>query len=158
MGKPYLRMGFLGNDKLAFAFRSLLGTTLLVFGLSKVTQLAGFATTVVSYRVLPQPLAEAYGWFLPWAEVTVGICLILGLMQRIVALVAMLIAVSFMAATIANLYWLGSGVVDCGCLVGVNWPLGASHLVVQGLMLVMAVQIWFHKGDFLSLDSKLSEH
>ena len=94
---------------------------------------------------------------LPWAEATIGICLVLGLMLRGVAPAAVLIVASLIAATSARLYWLGSAGEDCGCLGGVDWPLGTSHLVVQGLMLVMAVQIWLHKGDFLSLDSKLSQ-
>jgi len=30
-----------------------------------------------------------------------------------------------------------------------------GHIVVQVIMLFMAVQIWLHKGEFLSLDKKL---
>lgn len=128
-----------------------------MFGASKLTDLAGFADTVVDYHVLPESLARPYGFALPWAEVIIGICLILGLGLRFAAPIAILIIASLIAGTSGNLYWIGAGVRSCGCLRGVDWPLGVSHLVVQVLMLIMATQIWLHKGEFLSLDSRLSQ-
>lgn len=150
-----LKIDFLGNIRLTFAFRLVLGLTFLVFGASKLPDLAGFADTVISYRVLPADLAQIYGMVLPWAEVVVGICLIVGLGLRFTAPIAILIIASLIAGTAGNLYVLETGVKTCGCLKGVDWPLGASHLVAQVLMLIMATQISLHKGEFLSLDSKL---
>ena len=155
MNKPAPKIDVLGNRRLTFALRLVLGLTFLVFGASKLPDLAGFAQTVISYRVLPVPLAQAYAWVLPWAEVIIGICLILGLGLRFVAPVAILISASLIAGTSVNLYWTGTGAEECGCLGGVDWPLETSHLVAQVLMLTMATQIWLHKGEFLSLDSKL---
>jgi len=155
MSRAAPKIDFLGNIRLTFAFRLILGLILLVFGASKLPDLAGFADTVISYRVLPADLAQVYGMVLPWAEVFVGICLILGLGLRFTAPIAILITASLIAGTAGNLYVLETGVKTCGCLKGVDWPLGTSHLVVQVLMLTMATQIWLHKGEFWSLDSKL---
>jgi len=155
MSKATPKIDILGNPKLTFALRLVLGLTFLVFGASKLSDLAGFANTVLSYQVLPVALAQAYGLALPWAEVVIGSLLILGLGLRFVAPVAILIIASLIAGTSGNLYWVGTGVKTCGCLRGVDWPLGASHLVAQVVMLTMATQIWLHKGEFLSLDSRL---
>jgi len=154
MSKPALKINILGNRKLTFALRLLLGLTFLVFGASKLPDLTGFADTVISYRVLPVALAEAYAVALPWTEVVIGSLLILGLGLRFVAPVAILVIASLIGGTAGSLYLLGTG-GPCGCLPGLDWPLGTSHIVAQVLMLAMATQIWLHKGEFLSLDSRL---
>lgn len=154
MTKPALKIDLLGNPKLTFAFRLLLGLTFLVFGASKLPDLAGFAETVISYKVLPVALARPYAMALPWAEVIIGLCLILGLGLRFVAPVTILVIASLIGGTAGSLYLLGTQ-GPCGCLPGLDWPLGTSHLVAQVVMLIMATQIWLHKGEFLSLDSRL---
>jgi len=154
MSKPTPRIDFLGNVKITFAFRILLGLTLLVFGASKLPDLFSFANTVIGYRVLPESLAVPYGYALPWAEVAVGLLLILGLGQRFVAPIAILIIATLIAGTTGSLYILGTR-GPCGCLPGFDWDLGASHIIVQVVMLFMAAQIWLHKGEFLSLDKRL---
>lgn len=154
MSKSPLKIDILGNRKLTFALRLVLGLTLLVFGASKLFDLGGFSDTVLSYRILPVALAEAYAVALPWAEVIIGSLLILGLGLRFVAPAAILVIASLIGGTAGNLYLLGTG-GPCGCLPGLDWPLGTSHLVAQVVMLIMATQIWLHKGEFLSLDSRL---
>jgi len=156
MGQTKHRVDILGNRWLTFVFRLALGATFLVFGASKLADLAGFANTVVDYHVLPESLARAYGYALPPVEVVTGICLILGLGLRFAAPAAILIIASLIAGTSGNLYWAETEVRRCGCLPGLEWQLGAGHLVAQVVMLAMATQIWLHKGELLSLDGKLS--
>ena len=155
MKKPALKIDILGNRKLTFALRLLLGLTFLVFGASKLADLGGFSDTVLSYRILPVALAEAYAVALPWAEVVIGSLLILGLGLRFVAPAAILVIASLIAGTTGNLYLTQTGIKTCGCLPGLDWPLGTSHIIAQVVMLTMATQIWLHKGEFLSLDSSL---
>ena len=106
--KPAPRIDILGNTKLTFAFRLLLGLTFLIFGVSKLPDLAGFADTVMSYKVLPEYLAVPFGYALPWAETLVGLLLILGLGLKFVAPVAVLIIASFIAGTAGTLYIFGT--------------------------------------------------
>ena len=154
MTRALPKIDILGNRKLTFALRLALGLTLLVFGASKLPDLAGFVQTVISYRVLPIELARIYGLVLPWAEVVIGLCLILGLGLRFVAPAAILIIASLIGGATGSLYLLGTK-GPCGCLPGLDWPLGTSHLIVQVVMLIMATQIWLHRGELFSLDSKL---
>lgn len=155
--KALRRIDILGNRRLTFALRLSLGIPLLVFGVSKLLDMAAFADTVITYRVLPVALAEVYAAVLPWAEVVIGICLILGLGLRFITPVAILVIASFIAGTSGNLYWVGTGVRTCSCLSGFDWPLGTSHLLAQVIMLAMTTQIFLHKGEFISLDSWLSK-
>ena len=81
-----------------------MGGTLVVFGAGKLPDLAGCVEIVINYQVLPESLAVPYGYILPWAEVIVGLLLILGLGLKFVAPVAILIIASFIAGTIGTLY------------------------------------------------------
>ena len=154
MTRPTFKIDLIGNPKLTFAFRLLLGLTFLVFGASKLPDLSGFADTVVTYKVLPESLAVPYGYALPWAEVAVGLLLILGLGLKYIAPVAILMIATLIAGTAGTLYLFGTR-GPCGCLPGFDWDLGISHIVAQVVMLFIATQIWLHKGEFLSLDSRL---
>lgn len=107
MSKPSPKIDILRNPKLTFILRLVLGMTFLVFGASKLPDLAGFADTVISYRVVPDSLAQAYGLVVPWVEVIIGLCLILGLGLRFVAPFAILIIASFIAGTAGTLYLFG---------------------------------------------------
>jgi len=154
MVRPALKIDLIGNRKLTFTLRLLLGGTLLVFGASKLPDLAGFVDTVIRYKVLPESLAVPYGYALPWAEVAVGLFLILGLGLKFVAPIAILMIATLIAGTAGSLYLFGTR-GPCGCLPGFDWDLGISHIIAQVAMLFIATQIWLHKGEFLSLDSRL---
>ena len=56
----------------------------------------GSAKTIPHF--LPETLGRAYLWAVPWAELTVGVCLILGLMTRLIGLIATLMVISFTIA------------------------------------------------------------
>jgi len=106
--KPAPRIDILGNRKLTFAFRLVLGLTLVVFGASNLPNLVGFADTVMKYKVLPESLAVPYGYALPWAEVVIGLLLIVGLGLRFVAPAGILVVASLLAGTAGSLYILGT--------------------------------------------------
>ena len=103
-----ISVDILQSQRLAFILRIPLGGSLLVFGASKLPDLAGFADTVVSYRVLPESLAIPFGYALPPVEVIVGSFLVLGLFQKFVAPIAVLIAASFIGGTAGTLYLFGT--------------------------------------------------
>jgi len=155
MSKNSAKIDILGNSKLTFALRLLLGGTLLVFGASKLHDLSSFASIVVSYRVLPESLAVPFGYALPPAQVVVGLFMILGLWLKFVAPVAILIIASLIAGTTGNLYFSNTIVSSCGCFGELDWKLSSGHIIAQIAMLIMAAQIWLHKGEFLSLDKRL---
>lgn len=107
MIKSAPKIDILGNTKLTFTLRLLLGGILFVFGASKLPDLAGFADTVISYKVLPESISVPFGYALPGVEVVVGLLLILGLGLKFVAPVSILIVASFIGGTAGTLYLFG---------------------------------------------------
>jgi len=91
---------------------------------------------------------------LPIAEVVVGLFLILGLWLKFVAPIAILMIASLIAGTAGSMYILNSS-GPCGCMPWMQWDLGISHIIIQVVMVVIASQIWLHKGEFWSLDKSL---
>lgn len=105
----FSELHIINNAKLTFIFRLLIGLALLIFGASKLPDLNGFVEIVMDYKILPGTVAHIYGITLPWAEVAVGLFLILGLGLKFVAPIAILIIASFIAGTAGTLYLFGTG-------------------------------------------------
>ncbi len=103
-----LNIDILQSKRLTLIFRILLGATFLVFGASKLPDLAGFADTVISYKVLPVSLAVPYGYALPWAEVVVGLSLVLGLGLKFASPIAILVVATIIAGTAGTIYLFGT--------------------------------------------------
>lgn len=146
----------MNRPSLFWLIRTTLGVVFLVFGAMKLVDMPLFAEAVRQYGILPESVGRLYALSLPWVEVAVGTLLLVGLWLRWVAPVVIAITVSFIAATVFNLYWLHVTFNSCGCLGRVDWPLDWSHLVVQVAMLAMAGYLLFTRSDALSLDARLS--
>ena len=71
---------------ITFLFRLILGGVLLVAGALKVTDPYSSATSVRAYQILPIDLANFLGFLLPFAEVAIGIFLIVGIWVRLGAI------------------------------------------------------------------------
>ena len=78
--------------------RLALGAYFLMAGLSKLQMLSAFVQQVKAFAVLPDNLASLYGILLPYLEVFVGACLILGLWTTMVGILASLMLISFVCA------------------------------------------------------------
>lgn len=140
---------------LSFVFRIALGVIFIVSGASKLPELAAFVEQVEEANVLPHALASAYGTVLPFVEIVIGALLILGLFTRFAAAIGGLSAISFM---VGNSFRIHRGLYgECGCFGGIaslQFSAGEA-LIIDCVLLIMAIQILIHKGEFLSLDSLL---
>ena len=58
----------------------------------------GFASFVASQAPMPEALGKAYGYALPWAEILVGLTLVIGLFSRVSAIIIGLMLLSFIIA------------------------------------------------------------
>ena len=105
--------------------------------------------------ILPHTLAVIYANALPWVEIAVGAFLVLGLLSRLASAVGGLAALSFIVGNCTRLYqgWYG----ECGCFGSIAWlQFGTREaLIIDFVLLIMAFQILVHKGEFLSLDSRI---
>lgn len=93
MGEPIGSAGF-GP----FFARLGLGAYFLLAGLSKLQVLSAFIQQVKSFSVLPENVSWLYGVLLPYLEVFVGGCLLLGLWTTLVGLMASGMLISFVCA------------------------------------------------------------
>lgn len=75
---------------------------------SMIDKMNGFASYVASQAPLPEALGKAYGYALPWAELIVGITLVIGLFTRVSATLIGLMLVSFIIAMGPD-WWPESG-------------------------------------------------
>jgi len=137
---------------LTLAARIGLGGTFIFAGVLKLPYLSTFRWEVGQYDILPSVLEKPYAYALPGFEVFLGAFLVLGLFMRISALVSILLIVSF---TIAKIIALARGldISVCGCF-GPAVPLLAPYsLALDFVLLALAFQILFHRGEFLALGS-----
>ena len=143
------------NRYLSFVFRIALGVILIVSGASKLSEGAVFIDEVEDANVLPHALARFYGTALPYVEIVIGALLILGLFSRFAAGIGGLAALSFIIGNSTRLYRGFYG--ECGCFGNIAFLQFGTRdaLIIDCVLMIMAIQILIHKGDFLSLGSKI---
>jgi uncharacterized membrane protein YphA (DoxX/SURF4 family) len=123
---------------LTFLFRLILGGVLLVAGALKVTDPYSSATSVRAYQILPVDLANLLGFILPFAEVAIGIFLIVGIWVRLNAIAGGALMILFIIA-IAQA-WIRGISLDCGCF-GKGGLLDTDELPVWNYTLEIARDI-----------------
>jgi len=133
----------------------ILGGIFVAASVSKLQNHTLFTDTVVDYGILPHSLAEFYGAAVPWLEMVIGCCLVLGIFSTLAAAVSIPLIDSFI---IASIYALFRPVGDiCGCF---GELVSLSHLhaiLVDCAMLVMAWGILLrrNKVEWLGLEALL---
>ncbi len=98
------------------ASRLVLGGVLLVAGALKVADPLASEQAVAAYELLPQALVAPVGWALPFAEVALGLLLIVGYGTRVAAFASGVLMVLFIAAV--GSAWARGLSIDCGCFGG----------------------------------------
>ena len=78
--------------------RLLPGGVFLLSSVSKLPHHTEFEAVVKDYDLLPDALAAAYANALPWVELLVGVYLVLGMLVRPAAVLAVLMGLSFLVA------------------------------------------------------------
>ena len=96
--------------------RLILGGTLIVAGYLKFDELDKSQMAVRAYELLPIPLANFMGIFLPFFELAIGILLVLGASTRIAALLSGLLMFAFIMGI--SQAWARGLSIDCGCFGG----------------------------------------
>jgi uncharacterized membrane protein YphA (DoxX/SURF4 family) len=123
---------------LTLAFRLILGGVLLVAGALKVSDPYSSATSVRAYQILPVDLANFLGFVLPFAEVAIGIFLIVGIWVRLNALAGGALMVMFIIAI--GQAWIRGISLDCGCF-GKGGLLETNELPVRNYTIEIARDI-----------------
>ena len=104
------------KDVLGLLARLILGGVLIYAGAVKVGKPRTSQRAVQAYDVLPYDLAGWVGLILPFAEIVLGLLLVLGLFTRLAAAISALLMAAFIVG-IAQA-WARGLTIDCGCFGG----------------------------------------
>jgi len=145
---------------LAIAGRLLLGAIFISFALSKILRPAVFALNTVDYGMMPAWGVNLWALALPWAELVVGLFLVLGIRTRAAATLIGLMNVIFIVGLVnAILHHLP---INCGCVGEVGEPVNWWKVLKNTGMLVMTIQIFFYdrlfvldRGGFILRERKI---
>ena len=110
--------------------RLILGVTLIVAGLLKVTAVDSSIAAVRTYRIVSWDFAKVVGTAMPVVEIIVGLAILVGLLTRWSALLGALAMVAFIAG-IASVWARGIS-LDCGCFGGGGLRQDPWSTVVHG--------------------------
>ncbi len=121
--------------------RWLLAVVFVMAGVTKVTDLHGFADDLILRSPLPYAVAVVAAAFVPWLELTCGLCLALGQATREAAALLGVLLISLLGYTL-----LTPSAHDCGCFLfpkvaelPVWWSL-ARDLLLLGCSVIVARQ------------------
>ena len=95
--------------------RFILGFIFIYFSWDKIIDPVLFAKLVQNYDILPSNLINIGVLILPWIELIIGVCLILGVFLDTSALISLLLLFLFIIM-IFQAFLRGKS-IDCGCLL-----------------------------------------
>lgn len=100
--------------------RTLVGGVWVVAGVLKLPDPNDNVRAVRAYDLLPESVVQVVGHALPILEILVGVCLLLGLLTRVAAVVSAVLLVAFVVG-IASAWGRGLS-IECGCFGGGAGP------------------------------------
>jgi uncharacterized membrane protein YphA (DoxX/SURF4 family) len=138
--------------------RVVVGGVWIVAGAIKLPDPEASVTAVRAYQLLPPSLADGVGHLLPMLEVAIGVCLVLGLLTRLSAIVSAVLLVAFIVG-IASV-WVRGIEISCGCFgdggpdpdAFSKYPWEIARDV--GLLALSALLVWLRRTP-LALDNLL---
>jgi uncharacterized membrane protein YphA (DoxX/SURF4 family)/rhodanese-related sulfurtransferase len=137
----------LRSPYLSVACRLILGFIFISFALSKIMRPAVFALNVVDYGIMPAFGVNLWALVLPWAELVVGLFLILGIRTRAAATLIGAMNVIFIVGLVNAIFHHLP--INCGCVGEVGEPVNWWKVTKNAGMLVMCVQIFLYDRFFV---------
>lgn len=130
-----------------------IGIYFLMAAIPKIADPLAFATSIYHYKMLPSWTINAYALIIPWLEVIVGVCLLVGARVRAAAALTTIMLVMF---TIAIIWAVVHGlVIDCGCFGSnstdvTDWAKVAKN---TGLILLTA-WLWYKPASAIAWENR----
>ena len=145
-------MSLLKNKWVIFAFRISLGVVFLYASFDKIRDPGSFSGNIQNYQILPYGITNLIAILLPWVELYVGACLILGVFVDGAVLLSAVMLVLFIVA-------LGQALargldIECGCFSQEGSLVGLNTLLRDLIWLAMAVFVWHREEKTLELFPK----
>lgn len=100
----------------SLAVRVAMAVIMLWAGVAKLVDIPASVRAVRAYELLPEALVPLVGTALPFAEILLGIVLLMGLFTRWAAVVYLLMVLAFLVGVVYA--WANGLQIDCGCFGG----------------------------------------
>jgi uncharacterized membrane protein YphA (DoxX/SURF4 family) len=104
--------------------RLVTGGVWIVAGALKLPDPAGSVRAVRAYQLLPESVVPTIGHLLPLVEIVVGVCLVLGLLTRLSAVLSALLFLAFIFGI--SWAWAQGLSIECGCFGGGGTKINAA--------------------------------
>src|SRR5512134_4061983 len=137
--------------------RFIMGGIFLVSGLAKISDPGRFILTLREFRLFPEVIVPFIAVWLPWLELLLGLCVLVGLLHRTSALLLAFMNAGFLAAIISVIV---RGIeVDCGCFGMLADMLGLPDMadikaVVRNVVFIgLCLLISFRRSEMISLEA-----
>jgi putative oxidoreductase len=127
--------------------RLLLGAIFISFALSKILRPAVFALNTVDYGMMPAWGVNLWALALPWAELVVGLFLVLGIRTRAAATLIATMEVIFIVGLVNAIFHHLP--INCGCVGEVGEPVNWLKVLKNTGGLIMCIQIYFYDRFFV---------
>lgn len=141
--------------------RLVVGGVWIVAGALKLPDPAASVRAVRAYDLLPEAVVPTLGHVLPLIEIIVGVCLVLGVLVRPMALVSALLCVAFIIGIASA--WQRGLQIECGCFGGGGYDANATGDYPWeiardvGLLIASAFLVW-RRRTRLALDNVMFTH
>jgi uncharacterized membrane protein YphA (DoxX/SURF4 family) len=132
--------------------RLVLGGVFLVAGALKVIDPQSSVAAVRAYKLLPASMETMVGWGLPFAEIALGLLLLVGIATRAVAAAMAILLLVFIFAVASA--WVRGLSIDCGCFGGGGevapgqTAYGTELVRDVGLLLLALWLVWQPRSRF----------
>ena len=100
--------------------RVVVGLVWVVAGVLKLPDPNENVRAVRAYELLPESVVPVVGHALPVLEILIGVCLLLGLLTRVAAVVSVVLLAAFVIGI--SSVWARGLSIDCGCFGGGAGP------------------------------------
>ena len=141
-------------------FRVVVGAVWLVAGVLKLPDPAENVRAVRAYQLLPENVVPVVGHGLPILEILLGVCLLLGLVTRVAAVVSSALLIVFIVGIASA--WARGLSIECGCFGGGAGPTENATAAYPwdiardvGLLLVSLWLVWRPRTPW-AMDNRLA--
>ena len=127
---------------LAIFFRLILSFIFFYAAFEKIIDPQEFAIAIYNYQLLPDFAVNLTAVTLPWLEVFVALCFLVGVYVRGAALISSLLFFTFVTALSINLF---RGLdISCGCFGKSSKSINWSYLIRDFSLLLISLFILFY--------------
>lgn len=143
-------------DTVGLLARLVLAAVYLISGYLKAVEPAETRVAVKAYQLIPDEMAEIVASILPYAEIAVGLILLIGLATRLGAALSALMMIAFLIGVISA---AARGLkIDCGCFGGGGAVDAGETAYTEEILrdtglLILSIYLMIRPRSYLSVDA-----